>query len=274
MKRSCSIAMVLWLLIPQVFASGKILQIEGYKVMYSSTALKEKDFQGSNFFIRNVENPYVKDLNVRIFNHIMKAPSERPDCGKVDSELKQILKKTKGELIITTNDFMKDGRVWYAQYDKGKKDFVTWTLYMQIDESAYNAYEANIRYYEKCLQNIDQCYQIINNCSEPTIRKSRTVQVPYTYQERVWNPGNEAVSGPAGAGIQSTGGYGHYETITRTVYRNEIQYYDVANPSYNPSKVNEAERSLTYWEKEKTSTEDKFKYVPCFLGVSPDLVRW
>ena len=93
-------------------------------------------------------------------------------------------------------------------------------------------------------KSFDKAKWTVENCSSPTIQKSKVVTVPKKIEERHWNPGS--------AGRRTNSSYGsseieegHWEIYTRTVYVDEVQYYNVANPNYNPNAVREAEKILS-----------------------------
>ena len=196
-------------------------------------------------------------------------------CFKSNRLLKQAqqtVNKKKGELIIANNDIFNDGKLRYARWDKKKKNFITYHFYLKVDKEKYDAFWENVNYYEYCIDNIDNLEKILENCSSPTIQKSRTVQVPYTYKQRIWNPGTAGELGSIGHDGVSSGSIGesgHYETVTRTAYREEVQYYTVANPDYNPEKVTAAKISLSKWQESKAATEEKIRYSPFELFLFP-----
>ena len=89
MKRKFKFILILWLISQPLFASVKISHGDNYKIIYSSSKLKEKDFEGTDFFLKNFKSPYFKDLNVIVFNWIQSSLQSASSYGEVDPTIKQ-----------------------------------------------------------------------------------------------------------------------------------------------------------------------------------------
>ena len=256
MKKGIAIITLIWVISTiHIFADARIFRAEGGKFAYSTSKLKEKDFEGSNFFLTDSKNPYYKDLNVQIFNLIKSSEMKN---SEVSPWVKDIVGKKKGEVIYFwgTSNYLINYSIW----DKKIKEFVTYTFYLELNKEAYESRSDDIAYYDKCIKGMDYCNWVLENCANRTIRKARKIQVPYTYQERIWNPGHV---GANTYHLGSTeGSTGYEEVVTRTAYREEIEYYDEANPNYDPAKVAKAKTDLSYWQTERARMEEKLRYLP------------
>lgn len=237
---------------------------DGSKAICSTSKLTEKDFLGSDFFIPNINTPYHKDLNVQIFNLLKSKELKDGIDGFGGYYIYTEMGKAKGgeEIIF----YPQTGLIFYSIYDKKKKDYVGYEFYFIWNKEEYEALENSVSYYDKCVKGIEWCNWTLENCANPTIRKSRTVSVPYTYQERVL-----VEAGGIGSRTGSYGSRGmtqdRYEIVTRTGYRDEIQYYDAPNPNYNPENVAKAKKDLSTWRTGKTNTESKLKSLPLTIFV-------
>ncbi len=226
------------------------------KYIYSRTKLSENDFEGSNFFLPNIQNSLYKDFNTIIFLW-MKDDIEKGRAKDYifQDSMEPTIKK--GETILFSDI---SSSFIYIRYDTKFKNYLAYKFDLEIDEIAYNDYEKNVQYYQKCIDNIKTCNWVIENCSSPTLTKSRQIQVPYTYTEAVW------VSGDIGARTLK-GGYqpietGHTEYVERTGYRYETEYYLVDNPNYDLERVKKAKKNLPLWEQDKSKTEEKLSNMP------------
>ena len=237
---------------------------DGVKYIYSRSNLNENDFEGSNFFLQNIPNTLYKDFNTIIFLWIKDdvAKGRAKDYGILDimelDFIKEDLSKlNKGEVIYYPDDVRP---ILYITFDSKIQNYRVYCFDLMIDKLAYDNYEKNVQYYNDCIENIKTCNWIIDNCSSPTLTKSRQIQVPYTYTEAVW------VSGDIGARTIK-GGYqpidaGHTEYVERTGYRYETEYYVVDNPYYDLEKVKKAKKNLPIWKQEKTKTEENLRNMP------------
>ena len=260
-KKTMFLTMVLVISILPIFAKAKIVNEYGHKIIYSTSKLSEKDFEGSNFFLEDINNPYYVDLNIQLFNKL-KSKINIGDAvfdSKSSEYLeKNVIKRKNGEAIVLNIEGVFNNTIRYYVYDKNKKGFVAYIFNYYGDEEEYKAYNENIIYYDKCVKGIEWCNWALENCANSTIRKSRTVSVPYTYQERVL-----VEAGSIGSRTKHMGSSGmtqdRYETVTRTAYRDEIEYYDAPNPNYNLDNVAKAKKDLPIWEKEKVTTKEKIK---------------
>ena len=248
-------------------ASANIANLgDGIKVLSSTSKISEDDFMpeksGFNFFIRDI-NYNCSSLN--IFS-IMKFAIEN---GKVESSVveepyHEMFAKNikKGEAITYQEN---SGIIYFVKYNKKTKHFDNYGFQLYIDDVAYENYEENNSYSMTCLSNISSCNEIIAKCSNPTIQKSRIVKVPYTVTERYWVSTPSDIGTRTGrGGFQSTGieNAGHYETRTYTAYKDEIQYYTVPDPNYNPTAVAKAKQDLQYWQSEKNRIDQILEEVP------------
>ena len=258
MKKRIAVFIMVVLTFSQVFAISlaKITTYNGLKIIYSSMTLIESDFEGTNFFMKNPESSYYKDLNVSVFNFIKSSAMENADKGKIDSEIGEFIRqalgknekwKKKGVAVISSKNLFDDGTILYAIYNSNQKDFVVYTYNLKITQKDYDANYENTLYYEKCMKNIEWCNWVLENCSNPISEEA----VAYNNRPRAamnlggsYNPSNGS-------------GYGGYET-----YGYERPKVSERNPNYDPDKVAEAKRILPTWKKEKAATEEKLKYYP------------
>lgn len=266
MKKKIAIFVIVVLALSQVFAISlaKITTYNGLKMIYSSMALIESDFEGTNFFMKNAESSYYKDLNVSLFNWIKSSAAENPGKGIIDPKagefIRQALGKNekwnkKGVAIMYPNNLFEDGLILYAVYNSKQKDFVVYAYMLDITKKDYDIYCENIRYYEKCMKNIEWCNWVLENCSNPISEEA----VAYNNRPR-------ATMNLGGSYNPSSGvGYGGYET-----YGYERPKVSERNPNYDPDKVAEAKRILPTWKKEKAATEAKLEYLPFKLYWSLD----
>ncbi len=234
---------------------------DGRKVAETSKTLKEADFQGSNFFIKDTPNNYFTDLNVQIFNLIKKDLKNGSFSPYPDKDYEKYMKELGIKEAISY--WPSDGIIiFYKEFQKkdGKNGTMSYGFAFDIDQQAYKEWSENLAYIKKCDDQIESCNWTIDNCSAETIEKQKVVQVPYEVTERRWVPGS------GGARTNSSFGStaitpGHYEYDTYTIYKDEVQYYKVANPNYNPAKVAQAKQNLPSWQKGKADTLEKMKYL-------------
>ncbi|MBO4439259.1 MAG: hypothetical protein J5798_07905 [Spirochaetaceae bacterium] len=261
MKKRIAVFIMVVMAFSQLFAISlaKITTYNGYKIIYSSMALIESDFEGSNFFMKNAESSYYKDLNVSLFNLIKSRATENRNKGRIDPEIGEFIRqalgknekwKKKGVAVISSKNLFENGRIVYAVYNSNQKEFVVYIYDLDITQKDYNANCENKRYYEKCMNNIEWCNWVLENCSNPISEEA----VAYNNQPR-------ASMNLGGSYNPSSGvGYGGYETSGY-----ERPKVSERNPNYDPDKVAEAKRILPTWKKEKAATEAKLKYLPFTL---------
>ncbi|MCQ2579613.1 MAG: hypothetical protein MJ159_02825 [Treponemataceae bacterium] len=250
MKKRIAVFVMVVLALSQVFAI-KIATYNGYKIIYSSIALIESDFEGTNFFMKNAESSYYNDLNASLLKLIQSRRSEYLNKGFVDEQtgefIRQALGKNekwrkKGVAVISSKNLFEDGTILYAIYNTKQKEFVVYAYNLDITQKDYDAYCENIRYYEKCMNNIKWCNWVLENCSSPTLKEAEA------YNNR-----------PRYDTVRTTDGYGNTTYESTGLSRPTIS---TANPNYDPDKVAEAKRILPVWKKEKAATEEKLKYLP------------
>ncbi len=228
---------------------------DGSKLIYSYGKITERDISGKNLFIKNLG---YSDLNLEIFKMMKSAIADGTSKStslndEMDELNKEIAKK--GEII---DCFPYENDEYYAEYggrtiiivdsiyDETSKRFRDYSFILTIYDDLYKSYDEVetklYSYINTCNQNINACNEIIKNCSNPTIQKSRVVKVPYQY----WVAGSIGHRTNSSFGSTS-GSSGHYETE----YIDEIQYYTVPDPNYNPTAVAQAKKDLQYWNNEK-----------------------
>ncbi len=233
----------------------------GLKGIYSTSKLKEKDFssssEGSDFFIEDID---YRCSSSYIFSMI-KSKIQEGEVTSVslsdeeDSILKSIAEK--GQFITYSP---RDMIIAYSVYDKNTQRYVEYDFGLVIDNTAYAAYKKTDSYIATCNIKINDCNETIKKCSNPTIEKSRIVQVPYTVTERVFVPGNIGARTSHYGSSEIT--YDHYETRTYTEYRDEIEFYTIPDPNYNPKAVEKAKKDLQYWQSEKSKANDRKEKLP------------
>ena len=139
MKKKIIFFLVLLLVLSQTFASSlfsKIFYSGKKKYIYSSLVLTASDFENTDFFLKNTNNPYYKDLNVRIFELVHSSLWEKD--GKEETDLDSLPKeiKRKGEFIACfDNEGKKNTKtIAYSIWDKQQKTFLTYYFDLIIDE--------------------------------------------------------------------------------------------------------------------------------------------
>ncbi len=239
-------------------ASPKIENNEYGKSIYSKRKISDRDFATGNFFINEIGN---SAFNVKIFNMMKNLISNGTAKYLVaDEELNEECKALvkKGEFIdCVPNDTNKNLRlIVYYIFDKKSKHFVLYNFALTINESQYNSYAQSVKTLtsliaecnkniDLCDKNIKTCNEIIEKCSNPTIRKSRVVKVPRTYEITNFVPGKAGNPGS------------HVYTDSITEYVDKIEYYTVPDPNYNPTAVAKAKKDLQSWNNSKNSWSDK-----------------
>lgn len=247
-------------------SSTKIETFEdGAKVMYSKKKIQVVDFNKKNFFITEIKD---SNFNSYIFEKmktmVLTGNAQYKILGEEFNEASKEIGKT-GELIYYFDNNQNPRIIFYTFYDEQKEAYIEYTFYLSIFEDAYKQYsdiqETLNTYITHCDNKINSCTEIIRTCSNPTIQKSRVVSVPYTVRERYWVP---ASIGYRAGGTIGSKEYipGHYEIREYTAYKNETEYYTVPNPNYNPTKVEQAYKDITYWQAEKEKAQQDFKKIP------------
>lgn len=251
------------------------------KIKYSASQLDSGDFYDnsfSSFFTMERMDPVFSGFDGDIFK-IMKSSIVGGTATKeiLSDENNESLKKTLGEYL---NKNIKKGEVVYFFvpedskneafisnfiYDKESERFVLYSFVLTIFENEYKELKeleelsSNIQSaINECEENIQFCNETIQRCSNPTIQKSRVVQIPYTATQQIWHPGTAGRRTNSSFG-STEGTSGYWETIEYTAYRNETQYYTVPDPNYNPAAVAEAKEWLQYWTSEKKSAEQAWQ---------------
>ncbi len=245
------------------------------KYAENPSKLKPNDFKNTDFFMENVPNDFVGDFNVAIFKKVKEEfaiAREEGILGSVAAQISDAIEKNgedeylnyvlhmqndvkSGEFV----DVLRHGNIGiatrYFVYNEKLKDF-------EYNVSIFTLYEDK---YKKALeqygnlQNQIENYEwTIENCSSPTILKSRWVQVPYKVTERQWVNGFWHADG---------GVPGHWEEKERIVYQNVIENYTEPNPNYNPSAVNEAQKKLPIAKNNLKELKDALKTVPAQLTI-------
>ncbi len=238
---------------------------DGGKLVEKRKPLEDADFQGSNFFIKDTPNEYFIDLNGQVLNLIKKDLKNGSFSPYSDKDYEKYMKELGIKEAISY--WPSDGIIiFYKEFQKkdGKNGTMSYGFAFDIDQQAYKEWNENLAYLKKCDEQIESCNWTIENCSAETLKKSKVVQVPYEVTERRWVPGD--------LGARTNGSFGstaitpgHYEYDTYTIYKEETQYYTVANPNYNPAKVAQAKQNLPSWQNSKSATLEKMKYLPFTL---------
>ncbi len=269
-----------------------------YMVIYAPIELADKDFEGSGFFVP--KNKVGNDQNVEIFRSMKTLIQSGRKTGVDNPTIKKSLKKKQGELVTITTNIAEDGKIWYAIYDKKKRNFVSYEFQLDVDWDAYTQlYNKAAAEYDKYLDAVADCNRTIENCSSPTVKQWKTKQVPYQaqvpytvsipyeaevpYEVRV--PYTEYVSDwiPGGSGQPGSVEYvpvTRYRTEiryrTETQYRNETRYrtetqyrtesesYEVSNSQYDPKKVAKAKEELEQLQVAMASLDVKMQDIHPF----------
>ena len=112
-----------------------------YKYAESATTLEPSDFEGTDFFIKNIPNDYFDDFNVEIFDIIrgIKAEGEFEPYGEDNEEIEDFK-----EWIIFTND----GGISYTQEDitkDGQRGSLHYDFLFEFDEEAYEQLKEGLK---------------------------------------------------------------------------------------------------------------------------------
>ena len=247
MKNKAIILILFWMAAAQIFATSlftTIYENDDCKIIHSPFQLKAEDFKDSDFFLKDIKNSYYTDLNVQIFNLIKSKAKDYvidPDFDFLKNRFK------KGELILVPKDLISECLLFYAKYDDREKSFRIYYFLFEMTENDYKTYKENIQYYEKCIKNINWCNWVIENCSSPISKEA----VAY----------NNRPSTTMRIGGSYDASNGSYDTGTET-YGYDRPRISEKNPNYDPDKVAIAKKNLPLWEKDKTATQEKLKYLP------------
>ncbi len=267
-------------------ASTEVVELDNRSsLMYSSSELDSGDFYNSSyssFFTVEGMEPAFSGFDEDIFKMMKSAIADGSATKELLSDknnealkqdLSESLKKKvkKGEAVLfsvpenSKNEGFIDTFVHYYIYDKEAERFALYSFVLGIFEDGYKEYKeleelsSNIwSAINMCEENIQLCNETIQRCSNPTIQKSRVVEVPYTVTEQIWHPGSGGRRTNSSFGSsEATPSY--TETRTYTAYRNELEYYTVPDPNYDPAAVAEAKEWLQYWTSEKESAEQAWR---------------
>ena len=237
MKKIIAILAILTCVFAYSHADGSNAQITVYdygrKIISSKSSLKEKDFTGTDFFVTNIPNPYYKDFNEMIFTWIKKNLGEKEFYPRDSESTKPSYKEAIEIHPCGDNSFG-------IEYEKvEKKGSAIYYFTLCYDKQADDAqFREDLAFIEQMKKDLEKDKWIIENCSSPTIQKSRVVSVPRTVQKQVWVPGTASVYSARDGKIY--GSDGQWVTQTYTVYVDEVQYYNEPNPNYNPTEVSNA----------------------------------
>ena len=227
----------------------------GVKAVFSEAKLKKTDFTGTDFFVKNIPNAYISDFNELVFSYI-KDNYEKTDDDffAYGPEYEKPPYNFKEWILISEDkknaDQYPETKLFDVEYIKANKkgDHVYYFGLVVTDGKSFADALDYIKelfdYKSRFSKEIEDYKWTIENCSSQTIQKSRVVSVPRQVQEKVWNPGSIGHSSNSSFG-SSQGDEGHWEVYTKTVYVDEVQYYNVANPNYNPQAVSTARAMLT-----------------------------
>jgi len=272
-------------------ASTEVVELDdGFSLMYSTSELDSGDLYNSSyssFFTVESVNPAFSGFDGDIFKMMKSAIADGSATKELLSDeenesmkkdLSEALKKEvkKGEAVVffdsesenSGNEGFIDTFIFDYIYDKEAERFAVYSFVLGIFEDGYKELKeleelsSNIRsYINECEENIQFCNETIQRCSNPTIQKSRVVEVPYTVTEQIWHPGSGGRRTNSSFG-SSEGTPSYTETRTYTAYRNEIEYYTVPDPNYDPAAVAEAKEWLQYWTSEKkTAEQDQYDII-------------
>ncbi len=238
MKKIIAILAILTCVFAYSHAFGSNAQItvnrdDGSKTISSKSSLKEKDFTGTDFFVTNIPNPYYKDFNEMVFTWIKKNLGAKEFYPHDSENPKPSYKEAIHLYPCEDNSF----EVIYEKVEKkGSTVYFFFLCYdKQADDEQFRHDLASI---EQMKKDLEKDKWIIENCSSPTIHKSRVVSVPRTVQKQVWVPGTAGAYSARDGKIY--GSDGQWVTQTYTVYVDEVQYYNEPNPNYNPTEVSNA----------------------------------
>ena len=266
-------------------SAPETLQIDNTtKIKYSASEFDSGDFYNDifssyfSFFTMERVEPVFFGFDGDIFkimkNSIASGSATKEILSEENSEslkqsLSESLNKTikRGEIVQFTypEDSKNEAFISNFIYDKESDRFTSYSFRLVIFEDEYKELKeleelsSNIQSaINECEENIQFCHETIQRCSNPTIQKSRVVQIPYTATQQIWHPGTAGRRTNSSFG-STEGTSGYWETIEYTAYRNETQYYTVPDPNYNPAAVAEAKEWLQYWTSEKKSAEQAWQ---------------
>ena len=205
---------------------------DGFKVAENGSELEANDFNGTDFFIANPPNQYYKDLNAYAFsllsnyrNHVQ--PANRPFIS-------QKLKK-EGEAVLWRN-----GEAYFVKFDDEKDEYDTYSYSVRIDNDVYNKLCRYISAYNELKRAESNCQWVLSNCQNPLKTITRQVSVPRTAYQTVTRSANTSFYGDI-YGNATT----YYTTVEPyTVYDTATEYVTIANPDYDPVKVDEVRQFL------------------------------
>lgn len=259
-------------------SASEIVELDNKtKIKYSPSKLDSGDFYNSSyssFFTMESVEPVFSGFDGDIFEMMKSAIADGSATKELLSDenneslkqdLSESLKKEvkKGEVVYFFVPENSENEAFICDfiYDKEADRFAVYSFGLVIFEDGYKEYKeleelsSNIRsYINECEENIQLCNETIQRCSNPTIQKSRVVQIPYTATQQIWHPGTAGRRTNSSFG-STEGTPGYWETREYTAYRNETQYYTVPDPNYDPVAVAEAKEWLQYWTSEKNTAE-------------------
>lgn len=259
-------------------SASEIVELDNKtKIKYSPSKLDSGDFYNnsySSFFTVESVEPVFSGFDGDIFE-MMKTSIADGSATKesLSDEYNEALKKELGESLNKTikkgeavyffvpDDSKNEAFISDFIYDKESERFVLYSFWLSIFEDEYKELKeleelssTIYSYISECKENIQICNETIQRCSNPTIQKSRVVQIPYTATQQIWHPGTAGRRTNSSFG-STEGTPGYWETREYTAYRNETQYYTVPDPNYDPVAVAEAKEWLQYWTSEKNAAE-------------------
>lgn len=273
-------------------ASTEVVELgNGSRIKYSPSKLDSGDFYNSSyssFFTVESVDPAFSGFDGDIFNMMKSAIADGSATKEILSdEINESLKKDlgeflqkevkKGEVVFLVGPENSENWVGICNfiYDKEAGRFALYTFGLSIFEDEYKELKeleelssTIYSYINECEENIQLCNETIQRCSNPTIQKSRVVEVPYTVTERIWHPGSGGRRTNSSFGSsEMTPGY--YETRQYTAYRSETEYYTVPDPNYDPAAVAQAKEWLQYWTGEKESAKQAWQNTINWLNEMP-----
>ena len=135
---------------------------------------------------------------------------------------------------------LKNGEVFFVRYDDDQEVFKTYSYLMQIDNAAYNQYCQSIDEFIKLKRAAYNCQWVLDNCQNPLKTITRQVSVPRTEYQTVTRSANTSYYGDLYGGATT-----YYTSVEPyTVYDTKTEYVTIANPDYNPVKVDQAKELL------------------------------
>lgn len=208
---------------------------DGFKVAENGSKLQAADFNGSDFFIVNPPNQYYKDLNAFAFyliSDFMIVSNNAQPAYK--PSISQKLQK-KGEAVL-----LKNGEAYFVRYDGNQKAYNTYSFLVSVNNDVYNHYCQCISEFKKLKQAAYNCQWVLDNCQNPIKTITRQVSVPRTAYQTVTRSANTHYYGNLYGGATT-----YYTSVEPyTVYDTKTEYVTIANPDYNPVKVDQARELL------------------------------